>query len=52
MFADGRVFVVRRAGNRAINVSERAAAGFIPRPEILCGLISIFAILIWLTVVR
>ncbi len=40
MLPTGSVFVVRRAGNRAIVFSERAAAGFIPRPD-FCGLISI-----------
>lgn len=44
MFADGQRFVVRRAGNRAINVSERTAAGFIPRPD-FCGLISIICLI-------
>ena len=40
VFANGQRFFMRRTRNRAIDIGERAASGFIPRPDFR-GLISI-----------
>ena len=40
VFANGQRFFMRRTRNRAIDIGERAAGGFVPRPDFR-GLISI-----------